>query len=123
MKRIKNFVSIIVFLLLMFFINEVLRYLLIDDSASLTRLMMHEFYTEEENIDILFLGSSHCYRSLNPQITDEIFQKNTFNAGSSLQGLDASYALLVEAGKENRLEEVYVEIFYGITKEVYSERN
>lgn len=123
MKKIKHIVSIIVFFLLMFFINEVFRFFLIDDSGSLTRLMMHEFYTKEKNIDILFLGSSHCYRSLNPQITDEIFQKNTFNAGSSLQGLDASYALLVEAGRENRLEEVYVELYYGVTKEVYSERN
>lgn len=121
MKKLRHAIAIAVFLFLMFVINEIFRYLLIDDTASLTRLMMHEFYAEEKNIDILFLGSSHCYRSLNPKITDEIFQKNTFNAGSSLQGLDASYALLVEAGKGNRLQEVYVEIFYGISQEVFDE--
>lgn len=120
MKKIKRVIAIIIFLFLMLIINELFRYILIDDTSSLTRIMMHEFYAE--NIDILFLGSSHCYRSLNPEITDEIFHKNTFNAGSSLQGLDAAYALLAEAGKGNRLEEVYVEIFYGIMHEVYDER-
>ncbi len=122
MKKLRRFFAVFVFLILMFIINEFFRYLLIDDTSSLTRIMMHEFYAEDKNIDILFIGSSHCYRSLNPEITDEIFQKNTFNAGSSLQGLDATYALLVEAGRKNNLEEVYVEIYYGISQEVFDER-
>lgn len=122
MKKIKFIFSGIALLFLMFGINELFHYLLIDDSRSYTRIMMHELYTEEENIDILFLGSSHCYRSLNPEVTDTIFNANTFNAGTSLQGLDGSYALLVEAAKNNDLKEVYVELYYGITTECYNKR-
>ena len=93
--------------------NAGLRYFLIDDTASYTRLMLHELYTQNQNIDVLFLGSSHCYRSLDPAITDQIFGKNTFNGGSSSQKLDASYTLLVEAGKRNKLQEVYLELYYA----------
>ena len=58
--------------------------LLVDDTQSYTRLMMHEFYGQK-NIDVLFVGSSHCYAALDPSVTDEAFAANTFNAGSSLQ--------------------------------------
>ena len=44
-------------------------YLLMDDSQSYTRLTMHELYERAdagEEIDTLFLGSSHCYRAYDP---------------------------------------------------------
>lgn len=122
MKKLKTILSCIIFLILMLGINEFFHYLLIDDTKSYTRIMMHELYESEENIDVLFLGSSHSYRSLNPEITDEVFGAHTFNAGTSLQGLDTAYALLVETDKQNDLKEVYVELYYGITSETYHER-
>lgn len=122
MKYIKRLCSILFLLTAMFFLNELFRYLLIDDRASYTRIMLHELYHREKNIDILFLGSSHCFHSLNPAIADGIFEADTFNAGTSLQPLDASYALLKEADKTNDLKEVYVELYYGITNEIYAYR-
>ncbi len=111
-KRIvKHAVGIFLFSLLMYVIGKGLDYLLVDDTNSYTRIMMHEFYNQD-NIDILFLGSSHCYRSFDTSITDVEFGANTFNAGSSRQHLDASYALLVEANREYELSEVYVELYY-----------
>lgn len=123
MKKIKIIISCILFFLLMCGINELFRYLLIDDTNSYTRTMMHELYHQEENIDVLFLGSSHCYRSLDPRITDVIFDGNTFNGGTSLQGLDGTCALLKEAGKYNDLKKVYVELYYGIPLETFSTRD
>ncbi len=120
MKYFKRFCKIIIFFTAMFVLNEIFHYLLINDRASYTRIMLHELYHQEENIDVLFLGSSHCFHSLNPDISDNIFQANTFNAGTSLQPLDVSYALLKEAAKTNDLKEVYVELYYGITNEVYA---
>lgn len=122
MKYLKRLCKILLLFTAMFVLNEVFHYLLIDDRSSYTRIMLHELYHQEENIDVLFLGSSHCFHSLNPEISDSIFQANTFNAGTSLQPLDASYALLKEAGKTNNLKEVYVELYYGITNEVYANR-
>lgn len=96
-----------------FLIIQCLSYILIDDSSSYTRLTFHEFYTQQENIDTLYVGSSHCFRAINPQIMDEKTGKNNFNAGTSCQYLDGSYAIIQEAVKNNELERVYVEMYYG----------
>lgn len=87
------------------------RWLLVDDTQSYTRLMMHEFYNQQ-NIDILFVGSSHCYGALDPSITDLYFDANTFNAGSSLQAQDASFALIREAVEHYQVKHVYLEMYY-----------
>lgn len=111
----------LVFIVMMFLTNRILTYLTIDDSQSYTRIMMKEMY-EQQNIDILFLGSSHCYLSLDPKIADEIFGANTFNAGSSSQALDGSYAMLQEVGAHHELKEVYLEVYYDIFGKPISDR-
>lgn len=113
-KVVKVVVKILVVIAMIALINRTLWYVSVDDVDSYTRHTFHEMYTQEENIDILFLGSSHCYRSLNPLVTDEIFGKNTFNCGSSSQRLDATYAVLKEVDKKNNLQTVYVELYYKI---------
>lgn len=60
--------------------GEFLRYILIDDTNSYTRIMFHQLYNSPQNIDIAFVGSSHVYRSIDPKITDKKFGKVTFNA-------------------------------------------
>ena len=98
MKKVKSFIFIILFLVLVYAPNEFLRYILTDDVKSYTRVMMHELY-EQNEIDTLFIGSSHCYRSINTEIADELLQSNTFNAGTSSQTLLDTWYLLQEAGK------------------------
>jgi hypothetical protein len=84
--------------------------------------MMHELYGQEKNIDALFVGSSHCYRSLDTSVTDEIMRMNTFNAGSSAQCLDGSYQMIREAAKHNDLKHVYVELYYVLQARAYEHR-
>ena len=122
MKAIKAIVSLICFALLFILCGYGLRYLLFDDTQSYTRLMMHEFY-DQENIDVLFVGSSHCYAALDPAITDEIFGANTFNAGSSLQAQDASYTLIREAVDRYHPRQIYLEMYYlMMSNDEYKER-
>lgn len=121
-KTIISIVSLFIFLNLLFLCHKALWYILVDDTNAYTRTTLHELYTQKENIDILFLGSSHCYRSLDTTITDKIFDTNTFNAGTSQQVYDGSYALLVEAGKYYDLKEVYVELYYDLAGTDYQER-
>lgn len=87
-------------------------YLLLDDSQSYTRLTMHELYETEENIDTLFLGSSHCFRAYDPQLFTELTGKTSFNLGSSAQNYDTSYYLLREAAKEHDIKTVYLDMHY-----------
>lgn len=99
-----------------------LQYLFAADKDSYTRVMEHEMYTSEENIDILFLGSSHTYRQYIPSIIDDYLGGYSFNAGSSSQHIDGGLALLKEVGKGNNLDTVFLEVCPSFKGEVYSER-
>lgn len=99
------------FIFLFFACGLGFNWLLIDDTRSYTRLMMHEFY-RQDNIDVLFVGSSHSYVSLDPWITDNIFGLNTFNAGSALQAQDASFALIREAVEKYDVQQIFMEMYY-----------
>ena len=59
------------------------RFLLVDDVHSYSRVMLQELYAQDGQIDTLFLGSSHCYRSVDPAMVDEALGTHSFNAGSS----------------------------------------
>lgn len=86
------------------------------------RIMEHELYTSEDNIDLLILGSSHVYWQYDPSIIDESLNVHSFVAGTSSQPLDASCALLVEAGKTNSIDTVWMELCPTNKGEIYSER-
>ena len=88
------------------------RFLLVDDVHSYSRVMLQELYAQAGQIDTLFLGSSHCYRSVDPAMVDETLGTHSFNAGSSQQLPDGSYYMLQEAASQNPLKTVYLEMFY-----------
>ena len=85
--KIKTLLSVLVFCILFLLVGQMFRYLLTDDSGSYTRMTFHEMY-EQDNIDILFVGSSHCYRSFVPEILDKKLNRSTFNIGTSSQKMD-----------------------------------
>lgn len=87
-------------------------FLLVDDVHSYSRVMLQELYDDAGNIDTLFLGSSHCYRSVDPAQVDAALGTHSFNAGSSQQLPDGSYYMLKEAAAQNPLKTVYLEMFY-----------
>ena len=87
-------------------------FLLVDDVHSYSRVMLQELYADAGNIDTLFLGSSHCYRSVDPAQVDAALGTHSFNAGSSQQLPDGSYYILKEAAAQNPLKTVYLEMFY-----------
>lgn len=94
---------------------HIMNYMLVDDTKPFTRLMMHEFYNQE-NIDILLLGASHCYRGVDPAILSEKTGKNVFAASSAKQAPDASYALLKDAVRQYDVETVYLEVSETIAR-------
>lgn len=120
-KKIKLLVSIVMFCILFAGCNKFFQYILIDDTASYTRLTFHEMY-EQENIDVLFVGSSHCYRSFIPEILDEELGMNTFNCGTSSQHLDGSYMVIREAARYNDIKHIYLEIYFDAAFAVNKER-
>lgn len=74
-----------------------------------TYKMLNEMYEENTNIDAVILGSSHAYKSFDTTIANDIMGLNTFNAGSSVQGMNTSYYLLKEISKYHKLKYVFLD--------------
>lgn len=123
MKRIKILIAIIAVSVYFIIICGIINYFADDDYTSYTRLMMHEFYNQD-NIDVLLVGASHSYRGIDPVIVSEKTGKNVFNASSSAQRPDASLALIKEAINLYDVEHVYLETSSGIASSTgkFSER-
>ena len=92
-------------------------YILVDDADSYTRLMEHELYNQDD-IDILFAGASHCFRSIDPEIIERETGKKAFDACSSNQYPDGSLALIKEAINLYDIEEIYLEISEIVAEEM-----
>lgn len=75
-----------------------------------SRNLCHNFYGQAKNIDYIYLGSSHVYCDINPEILDEKNGKNNFNLSSGSQRVIESYYCLKEADRRNKIEKVYLEL-------------
>ena len=82
-----------------------------NDSKAVNRYTMHEYY-EQDNIDVLFLGSSQAFYSVDCGIMDEKLGKNTFVLGTGSQRLNLTAFLLKDAAARYDLEHVYVYLSY-----------
>lgn len=120
-KILKAITGMVVFCILFGVTGKLARYLVTDDTTSYTRITYHEMY-EQDNIDVLFVGSSHCYRSFKPEILDEELGLNTFNVGSSSQLIDGSYLLIKEAARYNDIKHIYLEVYFDVARDVKANR-
>ncbi len=108
-KYIKRVVAILSTCSIFVCIWLALSYLAVDNTSSYTRIMMREFYNQE-NIDVLFCGASLCYRSFDTEILDKGLGANTFNSGSSSQDIDVSYYIIKEALMNYDVKQIYLEL-------------
>lgn len=103
-------------------INSVLSYVLIDDADDEVRYAMHELY-KQENIETLFLGSSHVFCGYDPRTLDEALGENTYFASTPVQKADGSYYLLKEALKKNHIKKVYLDMFFYQYRDIPAKRS
>lgn len=127
MKKIVKRLAAMLCVIGLFVVCEaLLRYLLIDDAKNYTRYSrynIHELYHSEQNIDILFVGSSHSVVSLIPEITDYVFGQYTFNAGTAGQRMDGSFAMIQEAADYHHINHIYLEMYYAFCSDyAYKDR-
>ena len=123
-KSLKKVLSVFAVAALVYAGCHLLTYMLQDDTASFTRLMMHEFYNQER-IDYLFVGSSLFIDGLDPFLIAEKTGKEVFSASSAGQPPDVSLALIKEAVSLYDIEEIFLEInlIRGERKESFKERS
>lgn len=117
-RRIKILIGILAGVILFCAICRILTFLYVEEDQW-SRKLWHDFYELEENIDYLYLGSSHVYHAVNPAILDEKNGKMNFNLSTPSQNLEQSYYVLREADKYNDLSRVYVELAYVVSTEPY----
>lgn len=83
-----------------------------DDADIWDRILWHHFYEDQGKIDNIYIGSSHVFFDINPQILAQLNGQYNFNLASPWQPLNTSYYLLREADRTNSLSHVYLEMYY-----------
>ena len=92
-------------------INKILYYVLVDDTGDEVKYAIQELY-KQENIETLFLGSSHVMCGYIPEILDSGLNESIWLATTPVQRIDGSYHLLKEVLKKNDIKKVYLDMYY-----------
>ena len=89
--------------------QEILKAKFIQDSTTI----IDGFYTEKKNdIDVLFLGSSNCFCTIDPLVLYEEYGIASYDFASSSQTMDISLLYLKEALKKQKPKVVALEVNY-----------
>lgn len=113
MKILKRIAAVIAVLGLTFVMLSAANYCLVADSGAFSRLMMHEFY-EQQDVDLLFVGASQYAYGIDPAIISERTGKTAFDAVSVGQSIDVSLALIKEALDRYTPEHIYLDLSYRL---------
>lgn len=97
----KAWVRVIIFIVLFIIINNFLIFI-ICPKGNYSRSTILEMYSETENIDVVFSGSSYSIKGINPYIMDEQLENNTFCYGFSAQIYIGTYYSLKELFKYHK---------------------
>lgn len=111
-KRIAK--TVVFCAVLLFLINRVYGVLAWKDTAGDYDSSVNSFYDLDENVvDVLFMGSSHCYGSIVNAMLWEEYGIASFNIAISGQDLEATYYTLREALKTQSPKVVCIEMYYA----------
>lgn len=112
----KKAISCVVFLTLLFFtifkVYDILSWK--DTTGDYLSSTQQLYATDEDLIDVVFVGSSHCYCSIFPEKLWSEYGIAAFDMAVSGQDKDSSYYMLKEVLKTQSPEVVFVEM-YGLT--------
>jgi len=75
-------------------------------------------YNEDYSIDILFMGGSLIFTSLDPNIIDPIVKYDSFNLGSSSQNIIQAYYNLIEVLRYKKIKLIVLDVNTIITEDV-----
>lgn len=94
-------------------ITHVMNYIYVSPNDSwMQRKMFHQFYEDKNNIDNIYIGSSHVYCDINAIQLNALNGQYNFDLATAGQPLNGTFYLLKEAVRNNNLSHVYVELYY-----------
>lgn len=114
--KVKKTAKILIFcVIFLFMLNRIYEVFAWKDTSGEYSSSMNSFYALEDNVvDVLFLGSSHCYCSINPSQLWETYGMACFSMAISGQDLASSYYCLEEALKTQDIKVACIDM-YGCT--------
>lgn len=108
--------SVLFCVILMFLLNSTYQVLSWKDTAGEYFSSVNSFYElDEDLVDVLFLGSSHCYCSINNSLLWKDYGIASFSLAISGQDLVSTYYTLAESLKTQKPDVICVEIYYAVT--------
>lgn len=78
------------------------------------RQRFEDFYKEENDADVVFLGSSHAYCTFDPEIFDRELGVNSYNMGMPLQLPVSTYYELKDILSRQKPKTVIMEVYWGV---------
>ena len=111
---LKRLLGIIGGCLLFFFVCRGLDYIYTEEDE-ISRIIWHNFYKQDEDIDYLFVGSSHVYNGINPELLDRKTGENYYNMSVGGQRLIEAYYIIKEADHRNHLKGVYLDLYFYLS--------
>lgn len=115
-RNLRRLLGIIAAGILFLFVCRILNFLYVEDDER-ARIMWHNFYEQEENIDYICVGSSHVFNGVVPEILDQKTGENYYNMATTGQRLRESYFIIKEANHRNQLKGVYLDLYFLISME------
>ncbi len=93
----------------------------VENNAYSPKATFEGFYEQErQSIDVLFLGTSHCYNAFSPNYLYAVSGINSYNLGSSMQSMIITYYWLKEACRFQKPDTVVVEVYNVFAYQGYS---
>lgn len=104
--RISKWIKPLCFLLVVCLCNMGMSFLFLPAMGS-SKTMWEEYYREEE-IDMVFIGSSLCSASFNPQIIDELLGVKSFNTGTPMQGIKQHITAIETVLEDHEIDTIVI---------------
>lgn len=113
--RIFEKYKLLLFLVVTCILNSIMSFL-IEPANGSSDTMWREYYQEEE-IDMIFIGSSLCSATFDPQIFDERLGVKSFNLGTPMQALEQNRTALETALKDHEIKTVVIGMGFFVFQE------
>lgn len=110
----------LVFLLIVYVMNSLMSFL-IEPVYGSSDTMWTEYYQEEE-IDTIFIGSSLCSATFDPQIFNQKLGVKAFNMGTPMQALEQNITAVETALEEHKINTIVIGMgFFVLQEEPFEE--
>ena len=118
----KRFFKVILFLVIFLIILSVLWRILIRKGDGFGSDVYSFYNLEDNSLDIIFFGSSHCYSTFSPDVIEERTGLKSYNFSTQQQPINISYHFMVEALKTQKPKYFVLETrMFGVDDEYMEE--